>query len=75
MTEAEPGVIFSILDDYRANANSDMILKIETKNERILIEDSKKNLKISLKFYQVGCDEERNRYKVRFIKKSGSIAD
>eukprot|EP00347_Sterkiella_histriomuscorum_P002389 403368348 len=75
LTESCPTEIFEILDTYRAGANTDLILIKDEEKKRILIEDAKKHLKLSLKFFKVTEDEDDERLKMRFIKKAGQIQD
>lgn len=40
-----------------------------------MIEDKSKSLKLSLKFFKVGNEEDGERLKMRFMKKTGSVQD
>ena len=73
LTEETPASIFEILDTYRAGANTDLILTRDKEKKRIIIEDAKKHLKLSLKFFKLTDDEDDERLKMRFIKKAGNI--
>ena len=73
LTEESPASIFEILDTYRAGANTDLILTRDEEKKRILIEDAKKHLKLSLKFFKLTDDEDDERLKARIIKKAGNI--
>lgn len=71
LTEEGPAQILEILDSYRAEANPDMILTSQEDKKRILIENKSTGLKLSLKFFKVGSEEEGERLKMRFMKKAG----
>lgn len=75
LTEESPADIFEILDNYRAGANTDLVLTKDEEKKRIVIEDSKKHLKLSLKFFKLTDEDDDERLKMRFIKKAGSIED
>jgi len=75
LTEEQPQTILSILDSYRAEANPDLILRSDEEKKRIVIEDPGRHLQLSLKFFRIGGDEEDERMKVRFQKKSGTVQD
>lgn len=75
LTEESPAAILEILDSYRAGANTDLSLTKDEEKKRIVIEDPKKHLKLALKFFKVTEDEDDERLKMRFVKKSGKIED
>ncbi len=75
LTEESPASVLEILDSYRAEANPDLILTSQEDKKRILIENKSKSLKLSLRFFKVGSDEDGERLKMSFLKKGGSIQD
>jgi hypothetical protein len=63
MCESTPLEVLNILNNYRAEINTDISVKLEKEKQRILIENTKSQLLISLKFYneskeEVSRDEE-----------------
>ncbi|CDW84892.1 protein kinase domain containing protein [Stylonychia lemnae] len=73
MTESKPHEVYEILNQYRAEGNPDLILTSDKEKKRIIIENQKDSLKLHLKFYKIGEDEDDERVKMRFQRKQGDL--
>ena len=69
LTESKPNEVYEILDQYRAEANADLILTSDQEKKRIVIENPKESLKLHLKLYKVGADDDDERIKMKFQRK------
>jgi hypothetical protein len=72
LTEESPVGIFNILDRYRAEVNSEILINADEDKKRITIEF--KSTLLHLKFFKMSEDEE-GRLKVKIVRKKGSVQD
>jgi hypothetical protein len=72
LTEESPVGIFNILDRYRAEVNSEILINADEDKKRITIEF--KRTLLHLKFFKMSEDEE-GRLKVKIVRKKGSVQD
>ena len=74
-TESDPSAVMEKLEEYKADANSDLIIESDEQRKFIKIEDKSKGLILKLKFFKFGQEEDEQVLKMRFVKKSGDLRD
>lgn len=75
MEHDDPSAVVERLEEYRADANTELTIEPDEKHKNIRIGDTKNGLKLKIKFYKTDLNEEDSPIKITFVKKAGDIKD